>query len=68
MDLDFLLTNMNANEDEIKQAIQDVIAIESEDGFYLTTRRSFRAASCGLPTVSDKFEGYIWPYEGQNPN
>lgn len=32
-DLDFLLTNMNASEDEIKQTIQDVIAIESEDGF-----------------------------------
>lgn len=33
IDLDFLLTNMNASEDEIKQTIQDVIAIESEDGF-----------------------------------
>ncbi len=32
-DLDFLLTNMNASKDEIKQAIQEVIAIESEDGF-----------------------------------
>lgn len=32
-DLDFLLTNMNASEDEIKQTIQDVIAIESPDGF-----------------------------------
>jgi predicted nucleotidyltransferase component of viral defense system len=32
-DLDFLLRNMNASEDEIKQTIQDVIAIESADGF-----------------------------------
>lgn len=32
-DLDFLLTNMNASKDEIKQTIQDVIAIESADGF-----------------------------------
>lgn len=32
-DLDFLLTNMNASENEIKQTIQDVIAIESADGF-----------------------------------
>jgi predicted nucleotidyltransferase component of viral defense system len=32
-DLDFLLTNMNANEDEIKQAIEEIIAIGIEDGF-----------------------------------
>ena len=32
-DLDFLLVNMNASEDEIKQTIQDVISIESEGGF-----------------------------------
>ncbi|CAF23241.1 nucleotidyl transferase AbiEii/AbiGii toxin family protein [Candidatus Protochlamydia amoebophila] len=32
-DLDFLLTSINASEDEIKEAIEEVIAIESEDGF-----------------------------------
>ena len=32
-DLDFLLTSMNASEDEIKEAIEEIIAIESEDGF-----------------------------------
>ncbi|MBS4163780.1 Uncharacterized protein PRO82_001086 [Candidatus Protochlamydia amoebophila] len=32
-DLDFLLTSINASEDEIKKAIEEVIAIESEDGF-----------------------------------
>jgi predicted nucleotidyltransferase component of viral defense system len=32
-DLDFLLTSINASEDEIKEAIEEIIAIESEDGF-----------------------------------
>ncbi len=32
-DLDFLLTSMNTSEDEIKEAIEEIIAIESEDGF-----------------------------------
>ena len=32
-DLDFLLTSMNASEDEIKEAIKEIIAIKSEDGF-----------------------------------
>ncbi|MGZ3632863.1 MAG: nucleotidyl transferase AbiEii/AbiGii toxin family protein [Parachlamydiaceae bacterium] len=33
MDLDFLLTNMKASEDEIKQVIEEIISIELEDGF-----------------------------------
>ncbi len=32
-DLDFLLTSINASKDEIKEAIEEIIAIESEDGF-----------------------------------
>ncbi|MBA2728305.1 MAG: nucleotidyl transferase AbiEii/AbiGii toxin family protein [Parachlamydiaceae bacterium] len=32
-DLDFLLTSINASEDEIKEAIEEIIAIETEDGF-----------------------------------
>lgn len=33
MDLDFLLTNMTANEEKIVEAIQEVILTTSEDGF-----------------------------------
>lgn len=36
-DLDFLLTNMNASENEIKQTIQDVIAIESAAMFRISS-------------------------------
>ena len=32
-DLDFLLTSINASKDEIKEAIEEIIAVESEDGF-----------------------------------
>lgn len=32
-DLDFLLTSINASEDKIKKDIEEIIAIESEDGF-----------------------------------
>lgn len=33
IDLDFLLTRMDANENEIKKAIMEIIAIKSTDGF-----------------------------------
>lgn len=32
-DLDFLLTSINAGKEEIKETIEEIIAIESEDGF-----------------------------------
>jgi len=32
-DLDFLLTKMNAREDEIEQAVTEIITTESTDGF-----------------------------------
>jgi predicted nucleotidyltransferase component of viral defense system len=35
-DLDFLLINMNANEEELKKAVDDIIATEAEDGFSFT--------------------------------
>lgn len=35
-DLDFLLTSIAASKDEIKEAIEEIIAIESEDGFLLS--------------------------------
>ncbi len=35
-DLDFLLTNMNASEEEIKDVIQEIVSTISEDGFSFT--------------------------------
>jgi predicted nucleotidyltransferase component of viral defense system len=34
-DLDFLLTKMNASEDEMKQAMAEIVGVESTDGFSL---------------------------------
>lgn len=41
-DLDFLLTKIDANEDEIKRAISEIVAVESTDGF------SFQYEGIGL--------------------
>ena len=35
-DLDFLLSNMNASEEQIKQAVQDIISGQMNDGFVFT--------------------------------